>query len=973
MSAIDKSRRDAGRDSFLLHLALSAIAIAQPFFSVTGRDLNFFVAWRMSGLEYSACVLLIYLGPPVITWLLVRVGYRLHRTIGRVLAFLAFGSYIAAACVVGALQIANGFRVVPGNGVALGIGAALLVVSVSLATLLLANRTARGCVRMFAVLTLIFPVTMLTSGYTFGVIEFTKVEPAPKYEIANQPNVIFIVYDELPLSTILDANGLIDRAKFPNLHAFADGATWLANAYSRSGSTETAVPAVLSGLLRTRIVPPTFKMYPHNIFQQLGPSYNVLDLQIATDLNPLRQPGEEDTIDDERERLRHIADDVATIYAHLIAPPTLAAQLPPIDTQHNRFGEDVLKSTHGARHSNKFIATLDKAKPPFLAVYHNIYPHNSWTHYPSGQSYPRSRWGEYLSLEDRNETQLAYDGSRIMHDVQAQLLQSMHADKLFGEVIAKLKATGQYDNSIIIMTADHGVALWPGERPRNPVAEEHAADVYNVPLLVKLPNQKQSGVVQEPIDSTDIYPTVLDYLGIAPPADVRGTSFLAALRAATPGEAVSLTSHRDDPTVKRKLEWFGTGTSIADLYGFGRFAAEMGRDVGSFELSSIPEAHVSIFRNGKFSRAAAPLSARIDAEISGGPQDGQKRDILIALSNRICGAARTTDLVKSGKANAFTLIVAEPCLDLLDKNQIRVFVPGPAGHLAEMTVDSGQEFTPKTIVDQTIEQIAILLDRLAPVETASQGQMTPQQLRDLGVDMPAAFQSGGEFAWRWGDVDIIRDGHKWVVDLYSAPKDVCEAIEIGAGQFPAVARIAASGRAADETRVPVSAEQARAACSNTESDVVRLITVDTPARRLPSTTEVLERLGLFVDHLARVQGSSPGRVPLATLRGLGVAVPDMFVTDDRLAWPWGNVTVQQDGAHWILDLSGVPKQLCRDIQLGAGQIRGIARIAASDLAKDEASVPVTPEHAEATCGSSTSDMIRIITTDAPLAPGATGN
>jgi hypothetical protein len=44
----------------------------------------------------------------------------------------------------------------------------------------------------------------------------------------------------------------------------------------------------------------------------------------------------------------------------------------------------------GTRHHEKFIAALGQAKQPFLAVYHNIYPHNAWNHYPSGRPYPDS-------------------------------------------------------------------------------------------------------------------------------------------------------------------------------------------------------------------------------------------------------------------------------------------------------------------------------------------------------------------------------------------------------------------------------------------------------------------------------------------------------------------------------------------------------------------------------------------------------
>jgi hypothetical protein len=50
--------------------------------------------------------MLIYLAPPIVTWLLVSLGYRLHRYLGRALSFLGFLALhfadlpggIAAAC-----------------------------------------------------------------------------------------------------------------------------------------------------------------------------------------------------------------------------------------------------------------------------------------------------------------------------------------------------------------------------------------------------------------------------------------------------------------------------------------------------------------------------------------------------------------------------------------------------------------------------------------------------------------------------------------------------------------------------------------------------------------------------------------------------------------------------------------------------------------------------------------------------------
>jgi predicted secreted protein len=47
---------------------------------------------------------------------------------------------------------------------------------------------------------------------------------------------------------------------------------------------------------------------------------------------------------------------------------------------------------------------------------------------------------------------------------------------------------------------------------------------------------------------------------------------------------------------------------------------------------------------------------------------------------------------------------------------------------------------------------------------------------------------------------------------------------------------------------------------------------------------------------------------------------------------------------------------------GRQQDSGIVRIATSSLAKNEATVPVTAEQADAACSNTNSDVIRIITT-----------
>lgn len=93
------------------------------------------------------------------------------------------------------------------------------------------------------------------------------------------------------------------------------------------------------------------------------------------------------------------------------------------------------------------------------------------------------------------------------------------ADQCFGQVIDSLKRNGFYDNSIIILTTDHGVAF--------PFSKCNLTDNgIGVQLIMKTPNMKKKGVVSESLVSqVDIFPTLCDLLDIDYPHQMSGESF----------------------------------------------------------------------------------------------------------------------------------------------------------------------------------------------------------------------------------------------------------------------------------------------------------------------------------------------------------------------------------------------------------------------------------------------------------------
>lgn len=97
-----------------------------------------------------------------------------------------------------------------------------------------------------------------------------------------------------------------------------------------------------------------------------------------------------------------------------------------------------------------------------------------------------------------------------------------YLDGEIGRLLGELKREGVYDNSLIIITSDHGEAF--GEKGYI----EHGTSLYqdqvHVPLIVKYPRGGRRGVVEEYVSGVDVMPTVLDVIGSKPPTEIQGKS-----------------------------------------------------------------------------------------------------------------------------------------------------------------------------------------------------------------------------------------------------------------------------------------------------------------------------------------------------------------------------------------------------------------------------------------------------------------
>jgi arylsulfatase A-like enzyme len=106
-----------------------------------------------------------------------------------------------------------------------------------------------------------------------------------------------------------------------------------------------------------------------------------------------------------------------------------------------------------------------------------------------------------------------------------QLLNLMELDRTIGDIVSKLKATGQLDNTMIIYLSDNGLQ-WGEHRLTSDKNSEYEESV-RVPFGLRYPPLVPKPYVENRIVANiDIAPTIYQLAGLPIPANVDGTSLV---------------------------------------------------------------------------------------------------------------------------------------------------------------------------------------------------------------------------------------------------------------------------------------------------------------------------------------------------------------------------------------------------------------------------------------------------------------
>lgn len=667
-------RRGGSRDllaAFLELLALTGLAIALPAYGLASRNTEVFINLRPAAINVVLLGIATLLVPPAVLlaveWIVGRFAPRVRRPL-----HAAFLAVLFALFAVRLLREVFHLGVVPNL-------ALVVVTTAGFTALTLRFAGMRTWLRLVAVVPVGALVLCLVASPLTPVLWGGADQPIGATTIRTPHRLVWVVLDEFPLTSILDGKGAVDRTLFPQFAALADTSTWYRNSTTVAPFTFAAVPAMLSATTpRDGTTPAVAANYPNNAFIALSGRYRLHVHEALTRLCPasLCTPTTRVT----RGRTGRLVSTLASLWWDGLDPQPRGKGLSALQGFLPTDADPTLTS-------QQFIDALKPNPPgprPWFDFLHVLLPHEPW------------RYDQNLRVVSDGPPRAGLDGQARWTDRAAaengreyHLRQAQAADTVIGQLRAKLTALGAWDDSVVVVTADHGLGFEPRE-PARGHSPHDAADLAWTPLFVKAPGQTAGAVDDRLARTTDILPTIADHLGTRLPWRTDGRSLLGRPR---PNGDFTMTSWKLDTVpvtdglttvdgvagFARVLASGGRGADCAPalrLYCVGRYRTLMGRTVAGLTGPPDPSREATITNPGKFD-AVDPTSRTATWLSIEGAILGLRRptDLAVVVNGTVAGLTRA---VPDRRTAAYWTALA-PGAFRPGRNTVEVFaISGPA-------------------------------------------------------------------------------------------------------------------------------------------------------------------------------------------------------------------------------------------------------------------------------------------------------
>lgn len=354
-------------------------------------------------------------------------------------------------------------------------------------------------------------------------------------DVPDRPSVLWVVSDELQYPLAFDAEGRV-RAELPNLKALQQESTTYTRGYSAANYTDYAVPSMLSGISDVAAEGPERMQDVRagiGIVPGMSSEYSVVmespiysfDCDSA-DCASVGSGSDVGIV----ERYVAFAKDTAAIAGRTALAPPFSELFPSLDGKWrdfwsggDEFGDDAEGDTVGAVIAGVTEVQKNAPDTPFLAFWHTIRTHAPWNVDREGRQIFPSRVpivpGAHMVGSEADQTYTTEELKSLQRRLYANA--AVDFDRQLGELMDALKASGSYDDTMIIVTADHGATMTDrADRRVGDTLVQRWSEVAHVPLMVKGAGQTTPEIVTEPRSTGQIAATVVAAAGAQPPTGV---------------------------------------------------------------------------------------------------------------------------------------------------------------------------------------------------------------------------------------------------------------------------------------------------------------------------------------------------------------------------------------------------------------------------------------------------------------------
>jgi hypothetical protein len=633
-------------------VGLASLAVTQPVLDLMGRNPEFFVAGAYTASQIAAFAVVVAVVPSLAIVGLYSLARWVHRGTSEVLHLVLVA---ALGLVVGNLVL----RTVGGDGWLPALGAGLAGAGLAV---LLRRTVAGGLLLQYlaGAQVLFLAAFLLTSPASSLLSDTPDLDALGEVSVPVPPGpVVVVVFDELPLPTLMKTDGTINAARYPAFARLAETSTWFRNASSPHNHTEEAVPAVATGKVIEEGQLPTVREHPRNLLSLMATAVPIHRLEPVTDLCPRNACEPRDG-----QPLSRALEDSAIVYGHRVLPRGLRGDLPPIDAGWGSFGSrfdddvvtasdepDPLERWHGTSEQQRAAevqndllvdAAAEIDATPALHFLHAVTPHVPWDATPWGTSLlgPVPEWREEPTNPDSRWSALIR--------YQRHSLQTGSADVALGKVLDHLETTGLWDRTTLLVIADHGTGtVWPDVRREHTPRNED--EVFRVPMFLKVAGQERAAVVDEVASTIDAVPTLLDALDIETDWEMDGHSLLDG---SEPTTAPVVSDEIDGlfDVVDHHARDFPHGWDWPALAAVGEHGALVGTPVADLERG--PRSDLTWAPAQEHSFASLPTARGEEPYLLTGtidtPADDEPPALVVAVNGTIAGVTGGYERSKDG-------------------------------------------------------------------------------------------------------------------------------------------------------------------------------------------------------------------------------------------------------------------------------------------------------------------------------------